>query len=287
MAGELPERHDLSRPAAFDLLTMTSTPRLSFAAALIGAGLFVLPPARAESIASAKPAPLPAVFEKGDIRAQQQALLALGADQNPDADRILLAQFDRYRAGTLPPGLWLELFEAASKRDNPAVKARLAEIEQAREKSRDPVSRYRECLEGGDAAAGRAIFTQKPEAGCVRCHRVSGVGAEIGPDLTALRQVTDRVFILESIIEPNAVITQGFPNVLLTLKDGKVVSGIVGFESSEFVVLTSVTDGRRHRIEIAEIADRKPLPSAMPPGFGIILGKRAVRDLVEFLATLE
>jgi quinoprotein glucose dehydrogenase len=228
-----------------------------------------------------------ASVEKGSLAERQRALVKLGAQPGPEADRILLALFDRYRARDLPPGLWLEFFEAAARRDDAELKSRLAAREQELEKSRDLVSRYRECLEGGNAAAGRVIFTERPEAGCIRCHRVSGKGAEIGPDLTALRQATDRVFILESIIDPNTVITSGFPNVLLKLKSGESVAGVVSFESSEDLVLTSVVDGRKRKLKVEEIEERTPLPSAMPPGFGITLGKRAVRDLVEFLATVE
>ncbi|HYR59286.1 MAG TPA: c-type cytochrome [Chthoniobacteraceae bacterium] len=228
-----------------------------------------------------------AVLEKGSARAQQKAFASLGTRPGAEADRLLLAQFDRYLAGALPPALWLELLEAAAKRDSAGLKARLAAHEREAAHSRDPLSRYRECLEGGDAAAGREIFTKKPEAGCIRCHRVEGEGGEIGPDLTALRQVTDRVFILESIIDPNAVITSGFQNFLFTLKNGETLSGIVNLESSEELVVTSVVDGRKRTLKLADIAGRMPLPSAMPPGFGLTLGKRALRDLVEFLATID
>jgi putative heme-binding domain-containing protein len=221
------------------------------------------------------------------IRARQRELDELAAQSGPEADQKLLAQFEAYRAGTLPPALWLELFEAAAKRDHPALKARLAERERELEASRDPLSRYRECLEGGDAVAGRALFIERPEAGCIRCHRVSGEGGEIGPDLTALRQATDRIFILESIIDPNAKIAFGYPNVLLKLTNGELVSGVAAFESSEEIIVTSVVDGKKRTVKTADVAERTPLPSAMPPGFGLVLGKRAIRDLVEFLATLE
>lgn len=242
---------------------------------------------RVQHAPSAQAVAIAAALESGSVAERQKVLLSLAAEPGPEADRILLALFDRFRARDLAPGLWLELFEAAARRDNAELKARLAERERELEKSRDPVSRYRECLEGGDAAAGRVIFTEKPEAGCIRCHRVSGQGAEIGPDLTALRQATDRVFILESIIDPNTAIASGYPHVLLKLKGGEALSGIVSFESSEELVLTSVVDGKKRRLKVEDIEERTPLPSAMPPGFGVVLGKRAIRDLVEFLATVE
>ena len=228
-----------------------------------------------------------AVLGRGRIRAQQKALASLGAQPGAEADEVLLAQFDRYRAGKLPPALWLDLFEAAAKRTNARLKERLAEREREAENSRDSLRSYRECLEGGDAEAGREIFMKKPQAGCVHCHTVNGAGGHIGPDLTTLHQTTERIFILESIIEPNAVIAPGFENVLLTLKDGKTVFGILSFEGEEEVTITSTVDGRKRKIPPAKIKERTPLPSAMPPGFGPALGKRAIRDLVQFLATIE
>ncbi len=218
---------------------------------------------------------------------QQAAIARLGAQPGAESDRRILALFDQLDAHQLPSACWLELLEAAAQRQDPAVKARLAEHEKAASASGDALRRYRECVDGGDAARGREIFLKDPRAGCIRCHRVSGEGGEIGPDVTSVRQVTERVFILESIVEPNAVITNGFPHVLLKLTSGEEVAGIVGFESSTEVLLTSVVDGKKRRIAVNDIADRTPLPSAMPAGFGQILGKRAVRDLVEFLATVE
>jgi quinoprotein glucose dehydrogenase len=244
-------------------------------------------PDKAKTVGVSAVARYAAVLADGEMRAQQEALVALGDLPGLEADRVLLAQFDRYVAGKLPPALWLELFEAAAKRQDPKLKARLTELQQKTAASRDPLTPYRECLEGGDAASGRAIFTKKVEAGCIRCHRVSGEGGEIGPDLSALQQVTDRIYILESIVEPNAVIAAGFQNVMLSLKNGDTVWGIASFESSDEIVLTSVVDGKKRTYAIADVVDRKPLPSAMPPSFGLILSKRTIRDLVEFLATAK
>lgn len=250
---------------------------------------FVLAPA-ARSQQEAAPATDPA-REAAEVRAalreQQRHLAALAKNSGPDSDREILALLDQYRAGMLPAALWLELFEAAAGSTDPAVQARLAEHNQTLEQSRDLVKRFRDCLEGGDAEAGRVIFTTRPEAGCVRCHRVSGEGGQIGPELTALQQATDRVFILESIVDPNTTIASGFQHMLLKLKSGESVSGIVSFESGEVVGVTSIIDGKRRDLPTRDIIERTPLPSAMPPGFGTILGKHAVRDLVEFIATVK
>jgi putative copper export protein len=62
----------------------------------------------------------------------------------------------------------------------------------------------------GDAARGREIFLR---LGCVACHRVGGEpgppSAGIGPDLTDAGQHHPAGYLLESVINPNAVIIEG------------------------------------------------------------------------------
>lgn len=236
---------------------------------------------------TAAPPTIETALATGDIRAGQKAIANLAAQPGPEADRALLALFDRYLDGRLPAGLWLDLCEAVAQRDHPELQARLAAHEKKLADSRDPLVRFRDCLEGGNAQAGREIFTKSPVANCVRCHRIENEGAEIGPNLTVMRQVTDRIFILESIVDPSTTISAGFNHVLVTLKDGQTVSGLVASEDNDEITLTSIVDGKKRVVPRAEIAERTALPSAMPPGFAQILGKRALRDLVEFLASPE
>ena len=42
-----------------------------------------------------------------------------------------------------------------------------------------PLAGFRETLYGGSAAEGRKIFLERPEASCVRCHKVNGEGASV------------------------------------------------------------------------------------------------------------
>ena len=226
-----------------------------------------------------------ALLGKGRIRAQQHALARLAAQPDPEADKVLLAQFERYRAGQLPVPLWLDLFEAAARRDNATLKAALAERERELEKSKDPIGRFRECLEGGDGEAGRAIFTKKPEAGCVRCHSVDGKGGKIGPELTWHRHTTERAHLLESLIVPNATTAVGYQCALLKLTDGGEISGVITSETADELSITSVVDGKKRVLKITAIAERTPLPSLMPPHFGAVLSRREIRDLIEFLAS--
>ena len=228
-----------------------------------------------------------AVLEKGRLSAKQRAFARLGTHPDPAADGVLRAQFQRYRSHELPPTVWLDLFEAMAKRGNAEFKALLAERDAELAKSADPLRRFEECLEGGNGEQGRAIFTKRPEAGCIRCHAMDGKGGQIGPELTWLRKATERIHILESIILPNSTIATGFDSVALKLKNGHTVAGVVRGESATDITLASFVDGKRSTVKLSKVVERTPLPSPMPPAFGQVLGKRAIRDLVQFIAAGE
>ena len=224
------------------------------------------------------------VLEKGRVSARQRSFARLATHPDPAADGLLRAQFARYQSHELPPALWLDLFEAMAKRGTAEFKALLAEREERLAKSPDPLRRFEECLEGGDGEQGRAVFEKKPEAGCIRCHSMDGKGGQVGPELTWLRHNTERAHILESIILPNATIATGFNSVALKLKNGETVTGVVRGESPVDITLASFADSKRTTVKLAKVVERTPLPSPMPPAFGQVLSKRAIRDLVQFIA---
>jgi len=59
---------------------------------------------------------------------------------------------------------------------------------------------------------------------CLICHKLSGEGADVGPDLTgAGRSTLDA--LLQNVIDPNQVIGKGYENVEVETKDGRNLSG--------------------------------------------------------------
>lgn len=226
------------------------------------------------------------VLGKGSTREQQEALATIAAQAVPAADTVIAAQLDRLLAGKLPAGLELDLLEAAAQRKAPAVAEKLAAFN-ANRSATDPLAAWRECLEGGDSKLGREIFAEKAEAGCMRCHKVKGEGGDVGPDLVGFGQKHDRAYILRAIIDPNATIAPGFENVMLTLKDGNVIAGLLNAEDNDQLTLASLADGSKQKVKKGDIKERIAVPSAMPPGLGEVLGKRDLRHVVEYLSKLK
>ncbi len=226
------------------------------------------------------------VLGKGSIREQQEALGTIAAQDSAEADRVLSAQLDALLAGKLPTALHLDLLAASGPRKDPAIQKQLAAFEASR-KADDPLAKWRECLDGGNAVNGRAIFEEKAEAACLRCHKLNGTGGDVGPDLTGIGKRQDRAQILRSIVDPNADIAPGFASVLLTMRDGSMVAGILKNEDAASISINSLTDGKLVAVPKANVKERTGVPSPMPPGLDQVLGKRDLRDLVEFLANLK
>jgi putative membrane-bound dehydrogenase-like protein len=132
-------------------------------------------------------------------------------------------------------------------------------------------------LAAGDASRGRALFA----AVCGQCHQLFGEGGALGPDLTGGGR-RDLGFLLDNIVDPSAVVDAAYFLNTLTLKDGRVLSGIVGAQNERTLTLRSV--GQEHVIERADIAKRETLPiSLMPEGLLQALTPEQQRDLLKYL----
>ncbi|MBV8878647.1 MAG: c-type cytochrome [Planctomycetaceae bacterium] len=210
------------------------------------------------------------------IPLRQAAILALGALGSD-------ASLEKLLDGGVVPALQLELLEAAGKR--PALKPRLAAFE-ARRKPEDPLSSYRESLEGGDEAAGRRLFFERADVQCVRCHGVADQGGQVGPPLTKIGAEKPREYLLESILFPNKQIADGWGQVAVQLQNDRIEIGRVAKESEAFLMLI-LADGSRKAIAKSEIRARKAALSAMPEDLAKSLSKRDLRDLVAYLASLR
>ena len=223
---------------------------------------------------------------KGSVLEQQAALAALGESPDAAADADISGWLDKLSAGKVPPELQLDVLDAAAKRQSPDVQQRLQKVESAWDMAKDPLAPWRVSMQGGDAAAGDKIFHERSDASCLRCHTIHGNGGIVGPVLDGIGARQTRDYLLESIIYPNAKIAPGFESVILRLKDGKVITGIVKKETDGQLELVDA-DGHRIEVDKANIQSRERGQSAMPEGFGKLLSKRDIRDLVEYLASLK
>ena len=228
---------------------------------------------------------LVATLNNGTVGEKQAALAALGALTDKAADDVLSGWLTRLLAGDVPKEIQLDLLEAAVKRGSPAIKEKLEKYEAARPKD-DPTAEYRESLYGGNAAEGKKLFFERPEASCVRCHKINGEGGDVGPDLSHVASQKDRQYFLESIVLPNKQIAPGFESALVTLKNGTVYAGVIKSESADELVINSPEDGLV-TVKKSDVKERDKGLSPMPEGMGQILSRQDLRNLVEFLSDLK
>ncbi len=140
-------------------------------------------------------------------------------------------------------------------------------------------------LKGRDLENGKKMFS----AGmCVVCHRFADQGGGIGPDLTNLAKRSDYKSILESILDPNLVVSDQFEQHEVTLKNGSVVMGRVVTENDEKIQLVqsgfapqSLTD-----IKKSDVKSVNPSKlSMMPPGLISTMNAEELKDLIAYFVS--
>jgi putative membrane-bound dehydrogenase-like protein len=133
-----------------------------------------------------------------------------------------------------------------------------------------------------DPEAGRRLFFHPKVALCAGCHRHSGRGNVVGPDLSFVSQQGDRLAILRSLLEPPREVAPQFYPTTLKLKDGSDFIGIL-LRSSSTEVFRDLS-GKERSFQKADIIERTELKtSLMPPGLVASITDAELRDLLAFL----
>jgi putative membrane-bound dehydrogenase-like protein len=133
-----------------------------------------------------------------------------------------------------------------------------------------------------DVEAGRRLFFHPKVALCASCHRQSGRGNVVGPDLTLIAQQGDRAAILRSILEPHREVAPQFYPSLVKLRNGTEFTGIL-LRSSSSEVFRDLT-GKERSFPEADVISRTEIKmSLMPPGLVMSLTDAELRDLLAFL----
>ena len=133
----------------------------------------------------------------------------------------------------------------------------------------------------GDPAIGKNLFVQQ---GCIACHSIKKEETLKGPFMGQVGSIMNRKQIAESILKPNASISQGFATVVITTKDAKTVTGFVTDESAGRIMLRDIA-GKVHAINTKDIQARKELPaSMMPAGLANALSYEEFGSLITWLS---
>ena len=128
------------------------------------------------------------------------------------------------------------------------------------------------------ATRGADVFTRN----CAVCHAIDGKGAAIGPQLDGIGgRGLDR--LLEDTLDPNRNVDRAFRLMLVTKKDGSVVSGLLRREEGTQLVLADLA-GQEQRIATADVQTKQETEtSLMPPVFGETIPPAEFNDLLAYL----
>jgi len=133
----------------------------------------------------------------------------------------------------------------------------------------------------GNPADGKRLFTKQ---GCIACHTLNKGEAMKGPFMGQIGSIMNRKQIAESILKPNASISQGFSTVRISTKDGKTLMGFITGESAEKITLRDIA-GKVHVVNMSDIKNREELKnSIMPAGLANALSYEEFASLITFLS---
>lgn len=212
---------------------------------------------------------------------EKQAAVRAAATLSPSTFKLMLGSWMRdLIEGRLDPVIQLDVFELAENSEDVELEAQ-AQLyrETAGTQNIHTLSLY-----GGDPVNGRAVYETNLAAQCMRCHSLRGKGGDVGPPLDGLARRREPGHILQSVVDPQAEVAEGYGTLTVTLQSGDLKTGTLLSESEEAMIIGH--EGITERIPISEIAERSQVVSGMPPA-GLVLKPRELRDLLAFLQTLK
>ena len=146
--------------------------------------------------------------DANELEIRQLAIRAIGAEKETSAIALLTAWLDALEKDDLEAELHLDVLIAASMSDSEQLKNRAARIQEG--EGIDRLADHRWALAGGNRDRGREIFVDHPVAQCQRCHSRQGRGGVAGPPLDNLVDSRSREEMLQSLVDPSAVILEGY-----------------------------------------------------------------------------
>jgi putative heme-binding domain-containing protein len=136
----------------------------------------------------------------------------------------------------------------------------------------------------GNAERGEAIYRRKDMA-CIKCHGIAGAGGVVGPGLESIGASAPIDYLVDSMLEPNKKVKEGFHSQMIATDEGKIFTGIPVRETPQELVLRDAED-RLHTIAKESIDERKDGRSLMPDGLVNELTRAELIDLIRFLSEL-
>ena len=142
------------------------------------------------------------------------------------------------------------------------------------------VDAYRDALAmASDTGRGRSVFKRV----CASCHRLENVGNEVGPDLLSALKTKTPEALLSDVFDPSKEVDSRFVNYLVTMRDGRSLTGMIAAESANSITLRRAEKAEdtvlRNQIEQVAATSK----SLMPENLEAQLTRQDFADVVAYL----
>lgn len=123
-----------------------------------------------------------------------------------------------------------------------------------------------DAIKAANPARGRVLFTM-----CATCHTLFDTGGQIGPELTGANR-KDVDYLLQNIVDPNALIGKDYQTTTVETKDGRLIVGLIRGEDANGITVRTLAEQivvPRGDIKSVTTSDVSMMPegliSALPP----------------------
>ena len=141
------------------------------------------------------------------------------------------------------------------------------------------LKRYEAALDKkGDPARGKEVY----KSICAKCHRLGGMGSQVGPDLATV-QNQPKQMLLTDILIPSKSIAQGYEAYVVETVSGPTIDGVIGAQTPTSIALRH-EDGKEDVIQRKDIKQMYVTNlSAMPADLEKQIDLQQMADLLEYL----
>ena len=136
----------------------------------------------------------------------------------------------------------------------------------------------------GNPQRGEALY-RRADLQCLKCHAVAGAGGKVGPGLESIGASAQIDYLIDSLLQPNKAVKEGYHSQVIATKDGQILTGIVVRKDNQGVTLRDA-EGKVFTVDASQIDDQQPGQSLMPEGLTESLTRGEFLDLVRFLSEL-
>lgn len=166
----------------------------------------------------------------------------------------------------------------------PASDMPVAQAEQIVSYLRSMAATKRTSSTVGDLDRGRTLFEGR--GACTTCHRVNGIGARVGPDLSNVGQLRQAVDLETSVVDPGKDVQYSNRTYRVVTKAGQTVTGhLLNLDSFNILMLDSQEQLRS--FEKANLRDYAFVDVSPMPSYKEKLNPQELADVVSYLVSLK